>query len=201
VRFALRGGLVALALLVLYVSVTFFQVWTTSGRDDAEPADAASADAIVVLGAAQYNGVPSPALEGRLEHALELYQQGMADQVVVTGGNQPGDEFTEALTGYNWLREHGVPDEDLIVITDGTSTWESLAAASNVLESQGMTDVVLVSDPYHSYRLLGIAGELGLDAQVSPTDAGSGLTDLLRETAAVSVGRLISYRRLLRFEP
>lgn len=197
----MRGALVALALVVVYVAVTFGQVWSTSGRDDAESAAAGSADAIVVLGAAQYNGVPSPALEGRLEHALELYEQGIAEQVVVTGGNQPGDEFTEALTGYNWLREHGVPDEDLIVITDGTSTWESLAAASNVLADQGMTDVVLVSDPYHSYRLLGIAGELGLEAQVSPTDAGSGLTDLLRETAAVSVGRLISYRRLLRFEP
>ena len=98
------------ALVALYVGGTFVQVWAAS-RDDG----ARKADAIVVLGAAQYDGTASPALQNRLDHALSLYEDGLAPLVVVTGGRQQGDRFTEATVGYNFLRDHGVPDDAILV--------------------------------------------------------------------------------------
>ena len=89
-------------LAVSYVATTFVLVWQASRHDGR-----VRADAIVVLGAAQYNGVPSPVLRQRLDHALDLYREGVAPLVVVTGGRQPGDRYTEATTGYNYLRDHG----------------------------------------------------------------------------------------------
>lgn len=192
IRWAIKLALVLGGLLVLYVAVTFAQVWWTS-RDD----QARSVDAIVVLGAAQYDGRPSPVLEARLEHALELYQEGLAEAVVVTGGKQAGDRFTEAFSGYEWLRSRGVPEEALFLEIDGTNTFEELSASALILESEGLSSALLVSDPYHSKRLLAIAGEVGMDdAYVSPTDTHLSVVSLARETAAVSVGRIVGYRRL-----
>ena len=195
VRLALRVFGVVAAFAVLYVAVTFVQVWRASGRDAARPADA-----IVVLGAAQYNGVPSPVLAGRLDHAAELYEAGIAPLVVVTGGNQPGDRFTEAEAGAEYLESLGVPGSAIERETTGESSWESLASAARFLREDGLTMVVLVSDPYHAMRIQGIADELGLDAVVSPADTPSTLGDLLRETAAVSIGRIIGYDRLVRID-
>jgi uncharacterized SAM-binding protein YcdF (DUF218 family) len=195
VRLALRVLGVVAAFAVLYVVVTFVQVWRASGRDAARPADA-----IVVLGAAQYNGVPSPVLAGRLDHAAELYEAGIAPLVVVTGGNQPGDRFTEAGAGAEYLESLGVPGSAIERETTGESSWESLASAARFLREDGLTAVVLVSDPYHAMRIQGIAEELGLDAVVSPADTPSTLGDLLRETAAVSIGRIIGYDRLVRID-
>jgi len=194
-----RALLVALALLAAYVAVTFVQVYRASRHDGARPADA-----IVVLGAAQYDGEPSPVLQDRLDHALELYETGVAGQIVLTGGRQEGDRFTEATAGYNYLRARGVPDEALLKEVDGHSTWESLAASARLLVDQGLTEVVLVSDGYHAYRVEAIAEDLGLDATVSPSDSrlstGAELRQLGRETAAVAVGRIIGYDRLLRLD-
>jgi uncharacterized SAM-binding protein YcdF (DUF218 family) len=181
----------AIGLGCLYLAVTFFQVLARSGDDERD-----AVDAIVVLGAAQYDGSPSPVLGRRLDHALELYRDGVAPLIVTTGSNQPGDRFTEGYAGYEYLLLAGVPDEALIVITTGSSTWEQIAATSRQLRAREVDAVVLVSDPYHSLRLDQIAGEVGLDASVSPTDTGSSVRQLLRETAAVSVGRIIGYRRL-----
>jgi uncharacterized SAM-binding protein YcdF (DUF218 family) len=181
----------AFGLGCLYVAFTFFQVLARSGADQRD-----AVDAIVVLGAAQYDGSPSPVLARRLDHALELYGEGVAPLVVTTGSNQPGDRFTEGYAGYAYLLSAGVPDEALIVITTGSSTWEQLAATSRQLRDREVASVVLVSDPYHSLRIDQIAGEVGLDASVSPTDTGSSIRQLLRETGAVSVGRIIGYRRL-----
>lgn len=178
-------------LLVLYVGVTFVQVWRASDRDEV-----ASTDAIVVLGAAQYDGRPSPVLEARLEHALELYEDGTAPLIVVTGGRQEGDRFTEATAGYNFLREHGVPDERIRKEVQGRSTYESLAATARFLDEEDLDRVVLVSGPAQSKRMEGIAGEVGLDAQVSPVGADPSLGSLAKETVGVSVGRIIGYRRL-----
>lgn len=196
-RWAVRVGLVALALVVLYVSVTFVQVWHASREDEAE-----AAQAIVVLGAAQYDGDPSPVYEARLDHAIDLYEAGLADVIVTTGGRQEGDRFSEANAGFTYLLANGVPEDAIRQEVDGKSSWESLAATARFLEGEGIDDVLLVSDPYHSYRLSQIAGEIGLDAHVSPTSSSptSGLAEvraLVRETAAVSLGRIISYRRLL----
>ncbi len=190
-----RRGILAVvavsALVTAYLGVTFVQVLLGA---DADPLT--DADAIVVLGAAQYDGVPSPVLERRLDHALDLYRAGIAPLVVTTGANQPGDRFTEGYAGYRYLRDAGVPDGDLLVITTGASTYEQLAATARELGSRDAERVVLVSDPYHSVRLHQIADEVGLDALVSPTSGGSSLRQLARETAAVALGRVLGYRRV-----
>ncbi|CAN5516391.1 YdcF family protein [soil metagenome] len=199
-RLIVRVAVVVGSLLVLYVGVTFVQVATASRRDGAQPAQA-----IVVLGAAQYNGRPSPVLQARLDHALELYRDDLAEVIVVTGGRQEGDTFTEAGASYRYLREQGVPDEDLLREENGTNTWESLAAAARFLAERDIDDVLLVSSSYHSYRLADVADEVGLDAHVSPAgrellSTRTELRQLVRETAAVSVGRIIGYRRLMRLD-
>lgn len=193
-RKVLLGVLAAVALMVGYVGVTFVEVWQAS-RDDG----ARQAEAIVVLGAAQYDGTPSPALRARLEHALELYEQGLAPMIVVTGGRQEGDRFTEATSGYNYLRDRGVPDDAILKEVKGASTYESMAAASRLLGADGITDVVLVSSPAHAKRLAGIAGDVGLKAVISPTDTQPGIREYSRETVGVALGRVVGYRRLTNF--
>jgi uncharacterized SAM-binding protein YcdF (DUF218 family) len=184
-------ALVLALLMVAYVGGTFVQVWLASGRDGARPADA-----IVVLGAAQYDGRPSPALQARLDHAFELWDDGIAPLIVVTGGRREGDRFTEATSGYNDLRARGVPDDAIRKEVQGTTTYESLAATARFLREEGIDDVVLVSSPSHSKRLADIAGSVGLDAAISPAEGSPSLRALARETLAVSVGRVVDYRRL-----
>ena len=194
-----RAVVVLLALLVAYVIVTFIQVDWASNHDGRRPAEA-----IIVLGAAQYHGQPSPVLQERLDHALELYEAGLAPVIVLTGGKQEADTFTEATTGYNYLRARGVPDEALLREVDGKSTWDSLRATHRFLSERGIEVVVLVTDDYHAYRVEAIAEEIGFDASVSPSDSlldGTGkLRQLVRETLAVSVGRIIGYDRLFRID-
>lgn len=180
------GGLV-----IAYFAVTFVQVWSDSRLDQAGPADA-----IVVLGAAQYDGEPSPVLQGRLDQAVALYRAEHTPLIVVTGGNQEGDRFTQAQAGYRYLRDQGIPDEALLLEVDGTSTYTELAATARILRDRGLNRVLMVSEGYHSKRLLAIAGEVGLEGAVAPTDIGFGLRHLARETAAVSIGRLVGFRRL-----
>jgi uncharacterized SAM-binding protein YcdF (DUF218 family) len=195
-RIALRVGAVLLAAAVVYLAVTFVQVWQASKRDEAAPAQA-----IVVLGAAQYDGTPSPALANRLDHAAELYRQGIAPLIVVTGGRQEGDRFTEAEASANYLTAtHGIPGDAIERETTGENSWESLASAARFLREDGITDVVLVSDPYHAMRIDGIAAELGLDAVVSPADGSPSVPQLARETVAVAIGRIIGYDRLVRLD-
>jgi len=153
-------------------------------------------DAIVVMGAAQYDGEPSGALRGRLEHAAALYTDGVAPIVVVTGGNQPGDRTTEGMTGFVVLRDLGLPEEAILVENTSTNTWEQLSATAAILLGRGLDEVVLVSDPYHNLRLLEVADEVGLVAQVDATDASWGRSEWVRETGAVLVGRVIGFRRL-----
>jgi uncharacterized SAM-binding protein YcdF (DUF218 family) len=180
---------------VVYLGVTFVQVWRAASRDEAR-----AADAIIVLGAAQYDGEASPVLARRLDHAAELYAEGIAPLIVVTGGNQPGDRFTEAAASAAYLTELGVPGGAIEREVQGGSSWESLAAAARFLLADGITSVVLVSDPYHAMRIDGIAHELGLDAVVSPADTGTPAGALLRETVAVAIGRVIGYDRLVRLD-
>ena len=120
-------------------------------------------------------------------------------RIVDAWAQQPTDRFTEAFAGYRYLKEHGVPEAKLRIVDDGSSTWDSLAAAERVLKREGVTRATLVSDSYHSKRLKGIASELGIDALVSPTDGSPTIPELARETALVSVGQIIGYGRLLRF--
>jgi uncharacterized SAM-binding protein YcdF (DUF218 family) len=195
VRLAVKA-LVALVLVgVVYGAVTFLQVWAAA-RDD----QARSAEAIVVLGTAQYDGRPSPVLRARLDHAIGLYRRKLAPVIVVTGGRQEGDRVTEATASADYLLARGVPDDDLLREVSGSSSWQSLAAVSLFLEDRGIDEVLLVSDPFHSYRIRAIADELGLEARTSPTRTSpiGGFTEaqyLARETVAVAVGRLIGFRR------
>ena len=194
-KLALKLAAGLLAALVLYLGVTFVQVWLAARDDQARPADA-----IVVFGTAQYNGVPSPVLAARLDHAIELYEQELAPVIVVTGGNQPGDQFTEATASANYLIKNGVPDEDVLREVSGTTSWQSLAAAANFLGERSIKEVLLVSDPFHSLRIRAMASELGLDGHSSPTKTSpiKGMTEaryMVRETVAVAVGRVVGFRR------
>jgi uncharacterized SAM-binding protein YcdF (DUF218 family) len=180
------------ALVMAYVLFTFGQVWWASRQDDR-----AAADAAVVLGAAQWNGRPSPVLAARLDHAAELYHAGVVGTVVVAGGKQAGDTVSEGATGYGYLRKKGVPESALKVEVEGRDTYEELSAASHILVDAGVgRSVILVTDPYHVYRSEAIAREVGLDPQGSPTDAASTPAALARETAAVAIGRITGFRRL-----
>lgn len=185
--------------VVVYVVVTFVQVVQAANRDEAT---GAAAEAIIVLGAAQYNGKPSEVLQARLDHAAELYDQGVAPVVVVTGGNRPGDEFTEAQASAAYLATKGVPESALGREVQGENSWQSLAAAARVLRDEQITDVVLVTSPYHALRTEHIAEEVGLDGRPSPADEGTEdvgqtISQYGRETVAVAVGRVIGYRRLV----
>jgi len=192
---ALKGTAVVVAVVVVYVGVTFVQVWLAS-RDDG----AHKAQAIVVFGAAQYNGRPSAVLRSRLDHAVDLYHRRVAPVIVVTGGRQPGDRFTEATASADYLHTKGVPDSDILREVSGQSSWQSLAATAAFLKVRHIRDVVLVSDPFHSLRIGGMAAELGLDASTSPTRTSpitgfSSATYMGRETLAVAVGRIVGFRR------
>jgi uncharacterized SAM-binding protein YcdF (DUF218 family) len=194
-RWAFRIALAVVGIVVLYVGVTFVQVWWASRSSDSSPASA-----IVVMGAAQWNGKPSPVLRGRLDHAVELYREGAAPLVVVTGGKQIGDAVTQGASGYQYLREQGVPDEAIKVEVEGTNSYEELSASALILTRAGAGhDVVIVTDPYHALRVREIADEVGLSAHVSPTDASVTLPELGRETAAVALGRIVGFRRLASF--
>lgn len=196
-RLTVRVAVVAAVLAGLYLTVTFFQVWRAANTDRAQ-----ESDAIVVLGAAQYDGQPSPILAARLDHAIALREEGVADVIVVTGGNQPGDRTTEASAGADHLLANGVPEADIRREVSGTNSWQSLAAAARFLRDEGLTDVVLVSSPYHALRTEEIAEEVGLHGRASPASRSpeglaSQLGQLGRETLAVGVGRLIGFGRLV----
>jgi uncharacterized SAM-binding protein YcdF (DUF218 family) len=190
------GFLVLAGLVVGYYAVTFTQVRLQAGRNEARPADA-----IMVLGAAQYDGVPSGVLEARLSHALDLWKQGLAPIIVVTGGKAPGDRFSEASVSADWLIPRGVPDAAIRREVQGRTSWESIAASARFLKAEGRLRVLLVSDPYHSLRIRGIAREVGLTPFTSPTRTSpqpNVRSHELKEAAGVALARFIGYRRLLR---
>jgi uncharacterized SAM-binding protein YcdF (DUF218 family) len=196
-RALLRGLLIVLALLLGYYLLSLFQVWSTGRTDQAR-----GVDAIVVMGAAQYDGRPSPQLAGRLDHVVELWPLGLASTVVVTGGKQPGDRFTEAETSAAYLIERGVPEAAIVLENVGRSTNESMRNVAALLSSDlGKTSVLIVTDPYHSLRSRLIAQDVGLTAYVSPTPYSvvTGTRSLRRnllEAGGVAVGRIVGFGRL-----
>lgn len=199
--FRLARKLVGFGLLIglVYLAVTFVQVWQASRRDDARPAEA-----IVVFGAAQYNGRPSPVLKARLDHAADLYERGIAPIIVVTGGQQPTDTSsnTEASASADYLATLDIPQDDILRENEARSTWDSMASAANFLKRDGKEQVILVTDPFHAARVQAMAQELGLDSHVSPTrtspiEGTRELKHFARETAAVAAGRIVGFRRLM----
>ena len=195
-RISLRVAIALFAVVFTYLTIVFVQVWLAARRDDARPADA-----IIVLGAAQFDGRASKVLAARLDHAVDLYRRGIAPVVVVTGGKQPGDRFTEASVGATYLHDHEVPERALLRETTGRTSWQSLAAASRFLKERKLTSVVLVSDPYHSARIEDVAHDVGLQAATSPTRTSpiKGVGEWRRfvtETIRVAAGRIFGYGRL-----
>lgn len=152
---------------------------------------------IVVLGAAQYNGEPSEVLEARLDHALDLYRQGYAENIVTVGGNQVGDNYTEAQAGRIWLVDHGVSPDNVVDVETGRDTLRSIRAVSDLAEQRSWQSALIVSDPWHSLRSRIMANNSGLQAWTSPTRTGPIVQTreiqrqyILRETAALLYYRL-----------
>jgi uncharacterized SAM-binding protein YcdF (DUF218 family) len=190
----LVSRVVAAAVLaaVLLIASTALAIWWTA-RQDSRPAS----EAIVVLGSAQYNGVPSSIFEARLEHAIGLYEDGVAPVIVTVGGKADGDQFAEAEAGRDYLAGSGIPDEALLAVPEGVDTLESIRAVSTAFAERGWSRAVLVSDPWHAMRAERMAEDAGLDAESSPTRQGPAVQTrttqfryILRETAAYLLYRV-----------
>jgi uncharacterized SAM-binding protein YcdF (DUF218 family) len=200
-RFARVVGLLVFISLT-YGCINVAQVWWV-GRSD----QARAVDAIVVLGVAQYDGRPSPQLQARLDHALALWQKGLSPLVITTGGNQPGDRFTEAETSANYLMEGSadvaVPTDSIVQENTGSTTRESLIEVSKIMQARGLHSVLIVTDPYHSLRSRLIAQDLDLVAYVSPTRTSplrgaSAVSRHVREALGVAIAHLIGFANLER---
>jgi uncharacterized SAM-binding protein YcdF (DUF218 family) len=170
VRRALRPLLKAAFLLLVLVgmayTVSLVLVLVVSQQDQRRPVDA-----IVVLGAAQYNGRPSPVLRARLDHALALYRDRSAPLVIVSGGVGRGDTISEAVVGRRYLLAHGVPEDAVVAQAEGRTTMASMSAVAAWLRPRGLRRVLLVSDPFHMFRLRLEARRTALEAYTSPTES------------------------------
>ena len=167
-RHRILSGLLALVLVIVTVlAVTAAAVWRAAHHDDAS--EIQTADVIVVLGAAQYDGVPSPVFVGRLDHAALLFEQGRATQVVVLGGNRPGDVSTEAEAGRDYLVAQGLPTESVVAEPVGHTTFESLRALARWMRQHRLQSAFLVSDPWHNLRIERMAADLGFEGHASAT--------------------------------
>jgi uncharacterized SAM-binding protein YcdF (DUF218 family) len=168
---AKRALAIARRVLTIIV-VVMFVLWASSAaavlvwssRDEAQPAQV-----IVVLGAAQYAGKPSPVLRARLDHALDLWDRHLASLLILTGGTGAGDTTSEAAVGRNYARKHGVPDSAILVENEGRTTSESMRAVAGMLEVRGLQTALLVSDPFHMWRLRILARRFGFTPYTSPT--------------------------------
>jgi uncharacterized SAM-binding protein YcdF (DUF218 family) len=174
--------------IVIAIAATGIAVWRAAHTDDASTVD--RVDVIVVLGAAQYDGDPSPVFEGRLRHAELLYEEGRADTILVLGGGAPGDRSTEAESGRDWLVSEGVPSGSVVASPVGSTTLESLRAAATWMAERGLESAFLVSDPWHNLRMKRMASDLGIEAYASATWQSAARTEgtrfggYVRETLA-----------------
>lgn len=191
-QWAARLLIGALLTAALVAGGTLFRVWQVARADDHS-----TADMIVVLGAAQYDGRPSEVLEARLDHALELYEEGTAAVVVTVGGRLPGDNYTEGEAGARYLRQNGVPANAVLAVGEGDDTLHSVEAVANVAAQRGWDSAVIVSDPWHALRARTMARDSGLDAWTSPTRTGpmvwtrqTQVRSILRESVALLYYRL-----------
>lgn len=183
----LVGAVVSVVLLalVLVPLAALGLVLVESQRDDTTPTDA-----IVVLGAAQFWGKPSPVLEARLGHAQSLYADDVAPRIITVGGKQPGDNTTEAQAGKSWLAGNGVPRSSVVAVREGSDTLTSLTAVAELMAEKGWTSATIVTDPAHEARSLAMARALGIEAHGSPTQEGSGTSVTLDYVARETAGLL-----------
>jgi uncharacterized SAM-binding protein YcdF (DUF218 family) len=194
--------LLALVLCVgsLYVGLTVFEVWRV-GRTQSTT----QVDAIVVMGAAQYDGVPSPLLTARLMHAFDLWKEKIAPRIVLTGGNKPGDRFTEASASAIFLRQQGVPQVDLLQESSSRSTYEALRNMRSLTTTDpnfaGIQRIVIVTDPYHELRSRLTAQEMNFEATTSsssnsPIAGNSAFKKHVKEGVGIALARVIGFGNL-----
>ena len=160
----LRGLFFAFLLVLAGWTVVLTSIVLFGRMDEAEPAGA-----IVVLGAAQYDGKPSPVLRARLDHAIHLYRRGVADTLIMTGGTGPGDTVSEAVVGKRYAVKAGIPEADILTEKEGLTSLQSMRAVAAMMERHGLRSAVLVSDPFHMLRLRLLALRVGIRARSSPT--------------------------------
>jgi uncharacterized SAM-binding protein YcdF (DUF218 family) len=186
VRLIVVGGAAA----VLVAGFATLRIWQQGNQDERR-----DVDAIVVLGAAQYDGRPSPVFEARLDHAVALWDAGLAEAFIVTGGKLPGDRTTEAAVARQYAIERGVPAEAIFGEDEGRNTLASLRAVAAMLEERGMSSALFVSDPTHMLRVLRMADDLGIEAFGSPTPTSPVQADLGRRVRATvhELGALAVY--------
>lgn len=166
-RLFVAVGLVFL-LAATVLGWTAFEIAQQSERDEAR-----AADVILVLGAAEYMGRPSPVLKARLDHALELYQRKLAPRLLLTGGAGEGSKFTEAEAARDYLVKQGVPAENILLETEGTTTLQSIAAGAEILDRLSLRSCIVVSDGYHIFRAKSMLEHRGVRAYGSPRHGGS----------------------------
>ncbi len=155
------AGLVAGAAVLGYVA---FRVWEQGDRDERRPVDA-----IVVMGAAQYDGRPSPVFAARLDHAIELFHAGIASRLIVTGGKREGDRTTEAASAREYAISHDVPADAIVLEDRSRTTLQSIRGVSTLMDDASYVSAVFVSDPSHMLRVLRMATDEGIEAYGSPT--------------------------------
>lgn len=181
------AGCLGLAVVAGYAS---YRIWAQGLLDDRRPADA-----IVVMGAAQYDGRPSPVFAARLDHAVALYHAGLAPRLIVTGGKQIGDRTTEAASARAYAIAHGVPAEAILVEDRSRTTLESIRAVGDILRANGLGTAVFVSDRPHMLRVLRMAHDSGITGWGSPTQTSPIEADLTSRADATmhELGALAEY--------
>jgi uncharacterized SAM-binding protein YcdF (DUF218 family) len=195
VRWAFKLVTLVVVGLLVYFAATFVQVWLTARRYEPR-----TAGAIVVMGAAQYDGVPSPDLAARLDEGLLLFREGYSHLIGVTGSKEKGDSYTESETGARYLEGQGVPAAD-IVEAGGDDSWRNLSDIAPLLKARGVETLLVVSDPFHEDRSMAIASSLGFTPFPTPTHTSpiQGLSTVpyfVKETLGVGLGRIIGFQRL-----
>src|SRR5918999_2176405 len=163
-RSRFRVTTLAIALLLAGWVISMILVERAGKRDEAQ-----AADAIVVLGAAQYVGRPSPVLRARVDHAVALWRRGLAPTLILTGGTGVGDTTSEAAVARKYAMSRGVPDRAIVVEIKGRTTSETMPAVARIMEDREQNSVILVSDPFHMLRLSILARRHGLEPYTSPT--------------------------------
>jgi uncharacterized SAM-binding protein YcdF (DUF218 family) len=166
-RLAVKTVAALLVLAMLLLAGTAARVWWFARQDDRR-----TSDAIVVLGAAQFDGRPSSVFTARLVHARDLWKDDVAPRIITVGGNRVGDRFTEAAAGKRWLTDHGVPAGRVVAVQTGSDTLSSMAAVEQRMQRGGWSTAVVVTDPWHSLRTRSMASDQGIDAVMSPTRQG-----------------------------
>lgn len=184
-----------ISLILIIPAYTAFRIWDTG--DHAKPV---KSDVIVVLGAAEYDGVASDVLQARLLEASKIFKAGLAPEIITVGANQKGDIYTEAAVGVKWLSIHGVRSSFLKSIPEGIDTQSSTQAFVNEMKLKNQRSVIIVTDEYHCLRAMTMARDLGVSASCAPSETGpasrtnSSFKYLVRET-----GAYISYLTVGRF--